>query len=61
MENEKELAVHSIKMRHSTKKLIDSLKIHPRESYDDVIIRCIQKGISAEDIVRSVNESEVLH
>jgi predicted CopG family antitoxin len=33
----------SIKVKEETKKLLDELKVHPRQSYDEVIRRLIEK------------------
>lgn len=36
-----EPATAGIKIRPSTKKRLDGLKVHPRETYDQVIVRLI--------------------
>jgi len=33
----------SIKIKEKTKKELDKLKIHPRQSYDEVIINLVRK------------------
>lgn len=33
----------TIRVNKGTKKLLDSVKIHPRETYDDVLKRLIKK------------------
>jgi len=33
----------TIRIRKSTKDILDSLKIHPRETYEDVILRLIKE------------------
>lgn len=33
-----------IKISEATKKGLDELKVHPRETYDDVISRLIEEG-----------------
>ncbi|MHA1364585.1 MAG: DUF7557 family protein [Candidatus Freyarchaeota archaeon] len=33
----------SIKIREETKKMLDKLKVHPRQSYDEVIRKLIEK------------------
>ncbi len=40
--SEREKATEDIKVRPSTKKKLDSLKTHPRETYDQVISRLIE-------------------
>jgi len=34
----------TIRIRKSTKDMLDSLKIHPRETYEDVILRLIESS-----------------
>ena len=33
----------TIKIKEDTKKKLDRLKIHPRQSYDEVIVKMIEK------------------
>ncbi len=33
----------TIRVTEETKKLMDSMKIHPRETYDDLLIRLIEE------------------
>ena len=33
----------SIKIKEETKKMLDKLKVHPRQSYDEVIRKLIEK------------------
>jgi len=40
----------TIQVEKSTKKLLDQLKIHPRESYDSVIKRLILERIDTEPL-----------
>jgi len=37
------VAEDTLKVRETTKKELDDLKIHPRETYDDIISRMIEK------------------
>ena len=39
--DEKEIT--TIRIRRSTKKRLDVVKVHPRETYEDVILRMITK------------------
>jgi len=35
--------ITTIRVREETKKLLDEIKIHPRETYEEVILRLIEK------------------
>lgn len=37
------VATEGIKISEETKKGLDNLKIHPRETYDDIISRLVEK------------------
>lgn len=37
------IATEGIKISEKVKKTLDKLKIHPRETYDDIISRLIEK------------------
>lgn len=38
------VATEGIKISGGTKKGLDKLKIHPRETYDDIICRLVEEG-----------------
>ncbi|MEL9908577.1 MAG: hypothetical protein QXP97_01465 [Desulfurococcus sp.] len=40
--SEREKATEDVKVRPSTKRKLDALKSHPRETYDQVITRLIE-------------------
>jgi len=49
----------TIRISEETKKILDNLKIHPRETYDDVLKRLLQKnGVGEEESPQGKEESE---
>ena len=49
----------TIRISEETKKILDDLKIHPRETYDDVLRRLLQKkGVREEESPQSKEVSE---
>jgi len=49
----------TIRISEETKKILDELKMHPRETYDDVLRRLLQKkGVEEEESPQSKEGSE---
>ena len=43
------VADRPLKISEKTKKELDKLKVHPRETYDDIIARLVKEGRGGEE------------